>query len=241
MSPNPRTVSRELLARKDFIPATTLNLLAAAWLQFEVHDWMSHGENDVERLSGRSTLKKTTRGHSTRCWSAGPTWATRRTGDRLATATPRPTGGTASQVYGSNPAIEKMLRTFSGGHLKLTPEGELPFDPPNMPPIEGEDFAGVTGNWWLGLAMMHTLFMREHNSICDHLAAAYPSWTDDELFDHARLINAALMAKIHTVEWTPTLLADSDLETAMRANWWGFYRARSSVEKVRPADQERGN
>ena len=46
--PNPRTVSRELLARKQFIPATTLNLLAAAWLQFEVHDWMSHGDNELE-------------------------------------------------------------------------------------------------------------------------------------------------------------------------------------------------
>ena len=41
-------MSSELLARKQFIPATTLNLLAAAWIQFEVHDWMSHGENDVE-------------------------------------------------------------------------------------------------------------------------------------------------------------------------------------------------
>ena len=40
--------------------------------------------------------------------------------------------------------------------------------------------------------------------------------------DHARLVNAALMAKIHTVEWTPSLLADSDLETGMRLNWWGL-------------------
>ena len=53
-----------------------------------------------------------------------------------------------------------------------------------------------------GLAMFHTLFMREHNAICDRLAAAYPSWDDDRLFDHARLVNAALIAKIHTVEWT---------------------------------------
>jgi hypothetical protein len=91
-----------------------------------------------------------------------------------------------------------------------------------MPPVPGVDFAAVTGNWWLGLAMMHTLFMREHNSICDHLAAVYPSWTDGELYDHARLINAALMARIHTVEWTPSLLANSDMETGMRINWWGF-------------------
>ena len=50
MTPNPRTVSRKLLARDEFIPATTLNVLAAAWLQFMVHDWFSHGPGDKNRL-----------------------------------------------------------------------------------------------------------------------------------------------------------------------------------------------
>ena len=45
LNPNPRTIANELLARRRFIPATTLNLLAASWIQFEVHDWMSHGTN----------------------------------------------------------------------------------------------------------------------------------------------------------------------------------------------------
>ena len=48
LDPNPRLVSRELLTRKEFIPATTLNLLAGAWIQFEVHDWFSHGKNESE-------------------------------------------------------------------------------------------------------------------------------------------------------------------------------------------------
>ena len=43
LEPNPRTVSRELLTRKEFIPATTLNLLAGAWIQFEVHDLLNKG------------------------------------------------------------------------------------------------------------------------------------------------------------------------------------------------------
>ena len=34
MQPNPRTVSRELLTRETFLPASTLNLLAASWIQF---------------------------------------------------------------------------------------------------------------------------------------------------------------------------------------------------------------
>ena len=50
--PNPVIVSRELLHRKGFIPARSLNLLAAAWIQFQVHDWVDHaryplGEEDV--------------------------------------------------------------------------------------------------------------------------------------------------------------------------------------------------
>ena len=48
LEPNPRLVSRELLTRKEFIPATTLNLLAGAWIQFEVHDWFSHGKNEPD-------------------------------------------------------------------------------------------------------------------------------------------------------------------------------------------------
>src|SRR5262252_10063894 len=43
LDPSPRLISKELLARRSFIPATTLNLLAAAWIQFETHNWFSHG------------------------------------------------------------------------------------------------------------------------------------------------------------------------------------------------------
>src|SRR3954453_22777280 len=48
MTPNPRLASRELLTRETFQPATTLNLLPGAWIQFEVHDWFSHGKNEPE-------------------------------------------------------------------------------------------------------------------------------------------------------------------------------------------------
>jgi hypothetical protein len=48
LDPNPRLVSRKLLTRDEFQPATTLNLLAGAWIQFEVHDWFSHGKNEDE-------------------------------------------------------------------------------------------------------------------------------------------------------------------------------------------------
>lgn len=221
LTPNPRTISLELLARKEFIPATTLNLLVASWLQFEVHDWMSHGTNEVDDPWEIDLGDDDP-------WPVHPMQIRRTQIDTTSDGGPPTYRNTethwwdASQVYGSSPIIEKMIRTNVGGRLKLTPNGNVPFDPPSMPPIPGLDIAGVTGNWWLGLAMMHTLFMREHNAICDFLASLHPKWNDQELFDHARLINAALIAKIHTVEWTPALLADADLELGMRVNWWGF-------------------
>lgn len=43
-NPNPRMLSERFMTRKPggFIPATTLNLLAAAWIQFQTHDWFFH-------------------------------------------------------------------------------------------------------------------------------------------------------------------------------------------------------
>src|SRR5512147_360608 len=44
LDPNPRLISRRLLTRHAFIPASTLNVFAGAWVQFMVHDWFSHGK-----------------------------------------------------------------------------------------------------------------------------------------------------------------------------------------------------
>jgi hypothetical protein len=220
LTPNPRVVSKELLARKQFIPATTLNLLAASWLQFEVHDWMSHGPNQVEE-PWEVELDPDDE------WAEHPMRIPRTRADPTSDGGPPTYRNTethwwdASQVYGSNEIIEKIIRTGTKGHVKLNEEGVIPFDPPTLK-LPGVDLTAVASQWWVGLAMLHTLFMREHNAICDSLAIAYPRWDDDELFDHARLINAALIAKIHTVEWTTALLADPELELGMRVNWWGF-------------------
>src|SRR5437588_10945505 len=45
LDPSPRDVSNQLLNRDSFKPATSLNVLAACWLQFQNHDWFSHGDN----------------------------------------------------------------------------------------------------------------------------------------------------------------------------------------------------
>ena len=70
LEPNPRVVSRELLTRDEFKPATIVNVLAAAWLQFEVHDWFSHGKNDAGGAVRARARRGRRRGPSGRCGSS---------------------------------------------------------------------------------------------------------------------------------------------------------------------------
>ena len=51
-TPSPRMLSEQFMARAegDFKPATTLNLLAAAWIQFQTHDWFNH---EIDHVSPR--------------------------------------------------------------------------------------------------------------------------------------------------------------------------------------------
>jgi len=64
--------------------------------------------------------------------------------------------------------------------------------------------------------MMQTLFSMEHNSIAAMLAAAHPEFGDETLFAKARLITCALIAKIHTVEWTPAVTPTHGRRRAVR-------------------------
>ena len=123
----------------------------------------------------------------------------------------------ASQIYGSEAGFAQYIRAHEDGKLRLDPDGQLPRDLEQV-----VDLTGVAGNFWLGLGLLHTLFTHEHNAICDRLRKAYPTWSDDVLFDTARLVNAAVMAKIHTVEWTPALISHPTTAYAMQANWHGI-------------------
>jgi Animal haem peroxidase len=215
LSPNPRIVSRELLTRHKFVPATTLNVLAAAWLQFMIHDWFSHGKSPTEN-PWQLPLKE---GDD---WHENPMIVLRTRPDP--TRPPDSDGAPptyvnvnshwwdGSQIYGANKEQQAHVRSGVDGKLKVGPNGLIPMDP---------DALSQPGAW-LGLAMLFNLFSLEHNAICDRLRAEYPSWSDDDLFCKAQLINSALLAKIHTVEWTPGILGHPTLQIAMRANWWGL-------------------
>jgi len=52
------------------------------------------------------------------------------------------------------------------------------------------------GNAIVGHMVMSTLFLREHNSICEGLATRNPDWDDDRLFHTARIINTVILMKL---------------------------------------------
>jgi hypothetical protein len=226
LSPNPRTVSRELLTRGTFQPATIINLLAAAWIQFMVKDWFSHGEGDP----GHTYELPLTSGDP---WPQPPLTVLKTLPDPT-----RPPGSEGpqtyinhetpwwdgSQIYGGGvDSMDKLpRRSGTDGKLIAGPDGRLLL--PDDPAISPDRVPG----WWLGLEMMFTLFVLEHNAACDALKRAYPGWTDEELYQRARLIISALIAKIHTAEWTPAIIAHPTTVAALHANWWGV-----AGEKIR--------
>jgi hypothetical protein len=228
---NVLTVSHALLTRRGpMLEVPFLNLAAAAWIQFENHDWVSHGENRVDSIDQVPIPE----GHPARARYHLETMP-------VARSWPDPTRQPAehsrpqtylnevthwwdgSQIYGSDRATVRRLRCGDDGtivphgKLALAADGLLPVDP-----ATGMESTGFTRNWWIGLSLLHTLFAREHNAICDMLHEHHPRMTGDELFLKARMINAAVMAKIHTIEWTPAILPNPALYKGMRANWYGL-------------------
>ena len=89
-------------------------------------------------------------------------------------------------------------------------------------PATGLEITGFTENAWIGLSLLHGIFAMEHNAICAMLKRHNPSWDDERLFQQARLVNSALLAKIHTVEWTPAILPNPVTAAALRTNWRGL-------------------
>ncbi len=221
MTPNPRLVSRKLFTREEFQPATILSLWAAAWIQFQTHDWFSHGDNQPDNkfeidIDPDDTWSPEHRPMQVKKTLTDPT----RTGE-----TSHPSTfinhvthwWDGSQIYGSDKETVDRLRTHKDGKMIIGDDGLLPVNAET-----GFDDVGFAGAWWVGLSLLHTLFVKEHNYLCDRLKEENPYWNDEELFDHARLINAALMAKIHTVEWTPAILPNPITDKALKTNWWGI-------------------
>lgn len=219
-----REVSRTLLAAKGpRLEFPFLNLWGAAWIQFQNHDWISHGSNDVTRvdripLAENDPLRAHGIDHLDILASMpDPTRHPQDEGlpDTFLNEVTHWWDG--SQLYGSDWETQHSLREHTGGRMMVSEDGMLPVDDET-----GTERTGFMRNWWVGLSMLSTLFVREHNAIAAMLAEKYPDWDDEALFQTARLINVATMARIHTLEWTPAILPNEALLHGMYSNWFGL-------------------
>ena len=218
LDPDPRLISRKLMARDSFKPAGIVHAMAAAWIQFQNHNWFFHGDGEpgkvIEIPLGADDQ-----------FPENP-MKIRRTipmKGEIVDGEPAPIFGNnethwwdASQVYGSGREKQSVIRTFSDGKVKVDDNGRLPEGD-----IPGVDLTGMQDNYWVGVSLLHTLFAREHNAVCDAVKKANPDFDDQRLYEIGQLVVSALIAKIHTVEWTTCVLRHPALQIAMNANWYG--------------------
>jgi hypothetical protein len=220
LDPDPRLISRKLMARDSFKPAGIINTIAAAWIQFENHNWFFHGHGEADKVIDIPLRPGDD-------FPVNP-MQIRRTipmnGREIVDGEPAPVFANTethwwdgSQIYGTGKGKQSEMRTFKDGKIKVQDDGRLYASDK----YEGIDLTGFEENYWAGVGILHTLFSREHNSVCDALKKAYPSLDDQRLFELGVLVVSALIAKIHTVEWTTCILRHPALQIGMNANWYG--------------------
>lgn len=128
----------------------------------------------------------------------------------------------ASMVYGSEETRAAWLRTFSDGKLKTSSGNMLPYNTidgnfdspidPDAPSMAGDGegthvvfvVGDVRANEQAGLTSLHTLFVREHNRVCNQLRARGIRG-DEELYQRARKQIGAYIQHITYTQFLPAL------------------------------------
>ncbi|GAB1263908.1 peroxidase family protein [Aurantivibrio infirmus] len=168
----------------------------------------------------------------------------------------------ASQIYGyDSTSVQRVIRDENDNAKLKQPEGYLPLfdscDPncPIQPQWQGQEATAFPDNWNIGLSFYHNIFVREHNSFVDRFRKlqeqtpdrdsglrdpsqpeniiTYSQVSDEQIYQAGRLVVSAMIAKIHTIEWTTQLLYDEPMYRAMNSNWFGlFNQDEDDVSKV---------
>ena len=228
--PNPRTVSNMLFAQDSLLP-DVMHLSDYCWVfgQFVDHDiTLTHTNNEPAMISvpaGDPWFDPFNSGQV-----MIPMMRTEfMPGTGTSTNNPRqfPNSITSfldgSAIYGSDQDRADWLRSFDNGKLKISTGNLLPYNTidgefgsavdPNAPDM-ADDVGRATRLFVAGdvranenplLASFHTLFVREHNRICDELKAIHLNWRDERIFQEARKRTSAIFAAIIYEEWLPAM------------------------------------
>lgn len=229
--PNPRIISNELFAQDGFL-ADRMALSDFTWVfgQFIDHDVILSPNNPTEDASIAVTFRDQFMNPSglvpafipmNRSMGIAGTGTDPSNPRRYFNALTAWIDGSA--IYGSDTTRAVWLRSLVDGKLKvssgnlmpyntftLEEDGEIDHDSPEMenenPFIEKLFVAGdVRANENPLLCAFHTIFVREHNRLCDILKAEHPDWDDEQLYLYARKINCGYLQAIVYEEWLPAM------------------------------------
>ena len=227
LDPPVQEVAQKLLARRtasEFYPAgMQLNVLAAAWIQAMVHDWVGHFDDSTE--DGKVQLEE---GHAFGCPLGSFEFRKTLLGKDGAYDSFRTHWWDASWLYGQSHAAVQHSRSFQSGKVRLSLDDEnAKVGTRNYETGTVYNTTGDNMNSWLGVSLLQELFLKEHNAVAQAIVQNHPEWADDDerVFGMARLVVSALLAKIHTIDWTVELLKTRTLQVGMRTNWYGLGKA----------------
>ena len=143
-----------------------------------------------------------------------------------------------STIYGSSEEEVRGLRLFRNGELKsqkvttsrksvrelLQSQDSMQDCRTSTDKKRCFKSGDIRVNENVGLTLMHTLWMREHNRIARSLAAINPHWDDNHLFEESRRIVGAQIQHITYNELLPSLLGEEVIdEYGLRLEKSGYY------------------
>nr|POF06651.1 alpha-dioxygenase 2 [Quercus suber] len=218
LEPHPTVVASKLLVRKKFIDnGKQFNMIACSWIQFMIHDWVDHLEDTEQQIEIRAP-DEISSGCPLKSFKFFKTKKVSIDLCHLKNGSPntRTPWWDGSVIYGNDKEGMRRVRTFKDGKLKISEDGLLQHNENGIP------ISGDVRNCWAGFSLLQALFVKEHNAVCDMLKVYYPDLDDEQLYRHARLVTAAVIAKIHTIDWTVELLKTDTLLVGSRVNWYGL-------------------
>lgn len=126
-----------------------------------------------------------------------------------------------STIYGSTLKKSRELREFQGGKLRMDVHNGRQFLPPEIDDNVAShckggcyDSGDDRVNIYPQLAVIHTIWHREHNRIATNLAELNPSWTDEILYQESRRIVIAEIQHITYNEWLPIILGKMNVRAS---------------------------
>jgi len=113
-----------------------------------------------------------------------------------------------SQVYGETATLASSLREKRGGRML---DGGINMLPRLTNTSDLFLTGDIRGNENPELCSLQILFVREHNRVAAQIAAANPSFSDEELYQRARRYVISLLQKVTYSEFLPAVLGSAKL------------------------------